>query len=242
MKKFLLEINSFVKGFILFLRPGAYAGFLARPLLFSANLLQLTKWIFRENRKDILNDFYKPVRKHSARVKLYEHVLEKEGLSGEEINYLEFGVSKGNSFEWWMNANKNPLSKFYGFDTFEGLPEAWGTYGKGDMSALLPEVADSRHEFVKGLFQETLFNFISTHSIDSKRRVIHMDADLFSSTLFVLTTLASHLQKGDIIFFDEFNVPNHEFFAFKIFTESFYIKLELLGAVNNFYQVAFKVK
>lgn len=241
MKKFLLEINSFVKGFILFLRPGVYAGFLAKPLLFSANLLQLTKWISRENRKDILNDFYKPIRKYTDRVKLYKYVLENEGLSGEEINYLEFGVRGGSSFQWWMNANKNPLSKFYGFDTFKGLPEAWGSYRKGDMSALLPEVEDSRHEFVKGLFQETLFRFLSTHSIDSKRRVIHMDADLFSSTLFVLTTLASYLQKDDIILFDEFNVPNHEFFAFKIFTESFYIKFQLLGAVNNFYQVAFKV-
>ena len=242
MKKLLREINSFVKGFILFLRPGVYLGFLAKPLLFLANLLQLTKWISRENRKDILNDFYRPVRKYSDRVKLYEYVLRNEGLSGEQINYLEFGVFGGNSFKWWMNANKNPLSRFYGFDTFDGLPEAWGTYGRGDMSSLLPEVEDSRHEFVKGLFQETLFTFLSTHSIDGGRRVIHMDADLFSSTLFVLTTLASFLQRGDIIFFDEFNVPNHEFFAFKIFTESFYIKFELLGSVNNFYQVAFKVK
>src|SRR5678809_48823 len=135
MKKFLREINSFVKGFILFLRPGVYLGFLANPLFFLANLLHLTKWISRENRSDILNDFYKPVRKYSNRVKLYEYVLEQEGLSGEEINYLEFGVFGGNSFKWWMNANKNPLSKFYGFDTFEGLPEAWGTYGRGDMSA-----------------------------------------------------------------------------------------------------------
>ena len=38
--------------------------------------------------------------------------------------------------------------------------------------------------------------------------------------------------------FDEFNVPNHEFYAFKLFTESFYVKTRLLGAVNNFYQVA----
>ncbi|MFI5134683.1 MAG: class I SAM-dependent methyltransferase [Chitinophagales bacterium] len=241
MKKLLRELNSFVKGFILFLRPGVYLGFLAKPFLFSSNLLQLTRWISKNNSKKILNDFYRPVRNYSDREKLYVSVLQNEKLSDAEINYLEFGVFQGAAFKWWLNANKNPSSKFFGFDTFEGLPESWGTYGQGDMSSGLPQINDTRHEFVKGLFQETLFNFLSTHDISNKRRVIHMDADLFSSTLFVLTTLAPHLRKEDIIFFDEFNVPNHEFFAFKIFCESFYIKFELLGAVNNFYQVAFKV-
>ena len=51
-----------------------------------------------------------------------------------------------------------------------------------------------------------------------------------------------YLKKGDIIFFDEFNVANHEFLAFKIFTESFYVKLRPIGAVNNFYQTAFVVE
>ena len=241
MRRLILRLNSFLKGVILYLRPGVYFGFLAHPMLFTANLLQLSKWVSKQNRKNILNDFYRPFRKHNEREKLYSYVLEKEKLGEAEIIYLEFGVFQGAAFKWWMNANKNPASKFYGFDTFEGLPEAWGTYRKGDMSAVLPEIKDARHEFVKGLFQETLFTFLATHDIDSKRRVIHLDADLFSSTLFVLTTLARHLKKGDIIFFDEFNVPNHEFYAFKIFQESYYMKFELLGAVNNYYQVAFKV-
>ncbi len=72
--------------------------------------------------------------------------------------------------------------------------------------------------------------------------MIHMDADLFSSTIFVLSQLYPFLMKGDIIFFDEFNVANHEFLAFKIFTESFYVKLRPVGAVNNFYQTAFVVE
>ena len=68
-----------------------------------------------------------------------------------------------------------------------------------------------------------------------------MDADLFSSTIFVLSQLYPFLNKGDIILFDEFNVANHEFFAYKIFTESFYVKMKLVGAQNNFYQTAFVV-
>jgi len=92
------------------------------------------------------------------------------------------------------------------------------------------------------LFQDTLYDFINTHDLkNGTRKIIHLDADLFSSTIFVLSTLAQYLNDGDILFFDEFNVPNHEFYAFKIFTDTFYIKYELLGAVNNFYQVAFKI-
>jgi hypothetical protein len=50
--------------------------------------------------------------------------------------------------------------------------------------------------------------------------------------------MAPYLRKGDILIFDEFNVPNHEFLAFRIFTESYYIKTRLIGAVNNYLQVA----
>ena len=69
-----------------------------------------------------------------------------------------------------------------------------------------------------------------------------MDADLFSSTIYVLSQLHPYLNKGDIIFFDEFNVANHEYQAFRIFTEAFYVKLRPVAAVNNFYQVAFVVE
>ena len=140
---------------------------------------------------------------------------------------------------WWRP--NNPESRFYGFDTFEGLPESWGTYAKGDMRANFFNVDDSRSEFVKGLFQDTLFGFMNSHLFGTRKMILHLDADLFSSTLFVLTTLARVLKKGDIIIFDEFNVPNHEYFAFKIFTESFYVKYELIGAVNNYYQTAFRI-
>lgn len=241
MKRLIRKLNAFTKGVILFLRPGAVLSFLSGPFLFFSNLLSLTKWISNQKESNILNDFYNPFRNHSARFKLYEYIFSNNNLSGEQINYLEFGVYKGSSFSWWVNANKNPNSRFYGFDTFEGLPESWGTYAKGDMNANLPDIKDSRAKFIKGLFQDTLFGFTGSHKIDGGKLIIHIDADLFSSTLFVLSTLARHLKKGDIIIFDEFNVPNHEYFAFKIFTESFYIKYELIGAVNNYYQCAFRI-
>ena len=68
-----------------------------------------------------------------------------------------------------------------------------------------------------------------------------LDADLYSATLFTLTSMAPYLKKGDIILFDEFVVHTHEFIAYQQFIESYYFKLELLGVANNYYFAAFKV-
>jgi|SRR6185436_10326627 len=242
MKQLLINVNSFLKGFVLFLRPGVVFGFLIKPLQLVLNTLKLSKWISHQSKKEILNDFYVAVRDYNKRYKLYEHIIGTEKLADEAIDYLEFGVSGAYSFKWWINANKNNDSRFFGFDTFEGLPENWGTYKKGEMHAAIPAMDGTRHEFIKGLFQQSLYPFIDTHNLNNgKRKIIHLDADLYTSTLFVLTTLARHLKRDDILLFDEFNVPNHEFFAFKCFTESYYIKYKLIGAVNNYYQVAIKI-
>lgn len=242
MKVNLIETNSFVKGLILFLRPAAFLNFLSSPFMFLSNLIRLSRWISEQPRRTILNDFYQPFRNYAKRHTLHGYVIEKENLATVPIQYLEFGVANAQSFKWWLEANKHVDSRFFGFDTFEGLPENWGFYKKGDMTSEAPVAIDPRAEFVKGLFQDTLFTFFRTHPMNTgMKKVIHMDADLFSSTLFVLTTIAQYLNNGDIIMFDEFNVPNHEFYAFKCFSDSYYIKTELIGAVNNFYQVAFRI-
>jgi O-methyltransferase len=242
MKFSFIEANSFFKGFILFLRPGTYLNFLSGPFTFAANTIRLSRWISQQPRAAILNDFYQPFRDYAKRHTLHDHVIEREHIRSSPILYLEFGVASATSFTWWLEANKHPDSRFYGFDTFEGLPEDWGFYKKGAMTSDAPVAIDPRAIFVKGLFQDTLFEFLKTHDInDGRKKIIHMDADLFSSTLFVLTTLAQYLNNGDVIMFDEFNVPNHEFHAFTCFSDSYYIKTELIGAVNNYYQVAFRI-
>jgi signal peptidase I len=53
--------------------------------------------------------------------------------------------------------------------------------------------------------------------------------------------MTPYLKTGDIIFFDEFNVPMHEYKAFTEWTKSFYIKYEVIGSVNNFYHTAVKI-
>lgn len=222
-----------------------YFSFLEKPMRTFSNIIRLSKWI--DSHRDIaLNDFYSPERIGPKRHDLYRHVINTERLETTGFSYLEFGVSKGGSFKWWVENIKSQDTLFFGFDTFTGLPEDWGHFKKGDMSAgNEPPVInnDHRHQFLQGLFQQTLPDFIIKNSTLLKSRlVLHMDADLFSSTLFVLTSMAPFLKSGDIIIFDEFNVPNHEFLAFESFINSYYFEYEVIGAVNNYYNLALKIK
>ena len=208
--------------------------------IFIGYFAKLGRWI-SQHRKLSFSDFYTYKFDYHKRYELYKTIVDKENLE-ENIDYLEFGVAKGASFKWWVNAIKDKDSSFFGFDTFTGLPEDWGPFKKGDMSGdnKIPDIDDSRCTFYQGLFQKTLHDFIEKH-LFNKRTILHLDADLYSATLYVLTAISSKLKPGDILFFDEFNVPLHEFKAFMEWTSSFYIDYEVLGAVNNFYQVAIKI-
>ncbi|MEO6139181.1 MAG: class I SAM-dependent methyltransferase [Ginsengibacter sp.] len=203
-------------------------------------MTQLSRWA--EKHKNIsVNDF--PSKwDYQKRFGLYEHIIKTEGLQAP-INYLEFGVANGVSFNWWMTQNSHAESRFYGFDTFTGLPEDFGPFKKGAFGdgGKMPAIKDERGQFFEGLFQQTLPGFLST--FDNQNKIVLMlDADLFTATLYTLTSLAPFLKEGDIILFDEFVVPTHEFMAYTHFVESYYFEMELIGAANNYYFVAFKVK
>jgi hypothetical protein len=173
---------------------------------------------------------------------MYQWVLEKDKLNNIPVNYLEFGVASGQSFRWFLSQITNSESRFYGFDTFTGLPEDFGVYKKGffNTNTQPPQIDDKRVKFYQGLFQQTLPGFLNELN-NNRKNIIMMDADLYSATLYVLTSLAPFLKKDDIIFFDEFAVPTHEFKAFHDFVQSYYINLKLIAAANNYYFAAFKV-
>jgi len=123
------------------------------------------------------------------------------------------------------------------------LPEDFGVMKKQhyNTAGQTPKIQDNRVTFIKGLFQESLPGFLIDYK-PHRKKVIHMDADLYSSTLFVLTRLIPFLEKDDIIIFDEFGVPTHEFRAFNDIVSSYNLKYEFLGAINNYLQIAIKIK
>src|SRR5262249_37190137 len=115
------------------------------------------------------------------RLELYEYV-NREILKLAPIDYLEFGVFKGESIFNWMELNPDPASRFVGFDTFTGLPETWDRIsssrpsGDFDVGGQIPRTNDNRVQFVKGLFQDTLPGFLE-HFEPTNPLVIHNDSD-----------------------------------------------------------------
>lgn len=172
---------------------------------------------------------------------LFEKVTAEHGLADAPIAYFEFGVNRGESIRWWYETNRNPDSRFYGFDSFEGLPESWmgdrvaGFFSTGGKT---PRTADRRVRFLKGWFHETLPTALDLFST-TQQKVIHLDADLYRSTIYVLLLIGPWLQPGDIVIFDEFADSIHEFRAFEDFREIFGFEAKLIHATSGFTQSAF---
>lgn len=146
------------------------------------------------------------------------------------VSYLEFGVFEGYSMRFFSSENTNPESRFYGFDSFEGLPEHWKDgmdKGQFDKGGQLPDIRDPRVSFIKGWFQNTLPAFLSERGSSlSENLIVQFDADLYSSTLFGLTQLDS-LKKPYIALFDEF--INHETRALYNYTQMSGAEVEFLA-------------
>ena len=233
--------NKIRKAKYLIFKNGIHRFIPFRKFLFLGYLGEVSKWI-HQHRNLEFSTFPQKKFVYQRREELYQFILDKH-IKDEPIDFFEFGVSRGTSFKWWVAHHQNPNSKFYGFDTFTGLPEDWGPFKKGAMSNgnEPPKIEDSRHEFYQGIFQQTLLPFLAEYS-STKRKVIHLDADLYSATLYVLTSMSYLIKPGDILLFDEFNVPEHEYKAFTEWADSFYIKYTVLGEINNYHQVAIRIE
>lgn len=183
------------------------------------------------NRKFALDNQNVPVFEDRSKQWSY---LYHEVLQDVPVDYLEFGVYKGDSIHQWSVISFSPDSRFYGFDTFTGLPEHWFVgFEKNafDAGGKVPILQDKRITFFRGLFQDTLPGFLRT--FDRKHTlVVHIDADLYSSTLFVLASLHPYLRNGDIIMFDDFLDPVGEFRAFSDYRKAFRVQAKIVSAVK----------
>lgn len=178
----------------------------------------------------------------AVRRALWAYVIETCGLS-RPIHYLEFGVWQGESIRWWVEKNSHSDSRFVGFDSFEGLPEDWNSENpKGHFTTQgrAPAISDERCSFNVGYFNETLPTFIKTFPFGHKL-VLQLDADIYSSTLYVLCLMRPYLKAGDILLFDEFADVCHEFRAFSDFISAFGIKYVAIGNANGFWHLALQI-
>lgn len=142
--------------------------------------------------------------------------------------WLEFGVFSGQTINLMARQTSGIV---HGFDSFQGLPEDWhiGTVpgAPANSRTIVKETFDLQGNFPpvlanvmlhKGWFNETLPAFLQhlppVGSPGSAVSLLHIDCDLYGSTVTVLDSLASRIIPGTVIVFDELvNFPefrNHE--------------------------------
>ncbi|HQT63271.1 MAG TPA: class I SAM-dependent methyltransferase [Acidocella sp.] len=135
---------------------------------------------------------------------------------------LEFGVEKGASLRHLAAETTRTV---HGFDSFEGLPSHWnGTKevkGSFSLQGRLPRVL-ANCELHQGWFDDTLPEFLATHP--EPCALIHVDCDIYPSTVSIFKHLQDRIQSGTVIVFDEyFNYPGwrqHEYKAFQEFIKA----------------------
>jgi len=155
---------------------------------------------------------------------------------------LEFGVATGrtlNQFAHWL-----PHKTVYGFDGFDGLPEDWTSRMRKGFFARkhLPRVRRNC-ELVVGWFNETLPGFVEKRS--EPVALLHVDCDLYSSTVTILNNLKNNIVPGTVIVFDEYmNYPGwqlDEFRAWQEHCKMYGVEYEYIGRVSKHQKVAVRV-
>jgi hypothetical protein len=164
------------------------------------------------------------------------------GMAQSDGLFLEFGVFDGGSIKYF--ANSHPRITFDGFDSFIGLKEAWQgnqfTEGAFSLNGKKPKVPKNVNLHA-GWFDETLPGFLA--QTNKKISFVHLDADTYESTKYVLETLEPRMSAGTILVFDEYfgfpNWENGEFLAWNEFCKAKSINFKYLCFTGN--QAAVKI-
>jgi hypothetical protein len=124
--------------------------------------------------------------------------------------WMEFGVASGRTINRIASATSGTV---YGFDSFLGLPEMWREgFGAGMFSSggNMPAVA-SNVRLIKGWFDQTLPVFLQSRPDDEQVSLLHIDCDLYSSTIAILNLVKDRLATDCIVIFDELlNFPEYD--------------------------------
>jgi hypothetical protein len=155
-------------------------------------------------------------RAAGSKFELLDWGLDRADVSGARL-ICEFGVFTGGTINHLATRTSKTI---FGFDSFEGLPEAWGelNIAKGHFAVQQLPAVRANVKLIKGWFHESLPPFLSEHP--GMIGLLHIDCDLYSSTRVVFDLLQPRLGPGAVIVFDEFfNFPGWEQGEAKAFDE-----------------------
>ena len=157
-----------------------------------------------------------------AQIRALEEAV-KRGAT-ESGDYYEFGLFKGYSF-WHMQHQADRIGlesmRFFGFDSFRGLPEVTGVdatdeavFYRGQFACSKAQVIANleskgvdwdRTVLVEGYFDRSLTWVIRQKYGMRPAAVALIDCDLYSSTRDVLRFLAPLIRTGTVLMMDDWN-------------------------------------
>lgn len=157
-------------------------------------------------------------------------IIRDEGIGPDDCA-VEFGVGHAHTLR--MIAAVLPV---IGFDSFMGLPEDWRpTHMRGHFGDAAVPANVTGATIVPGWFEHTVPDYDWPTGI----RLVHLDADLYSSTIQALYSIgpALHSKNRPVLVFDEFfgydddfngNMPGEQQ-AFWEWADEFDITFDVIG-------------
>jgi len=149
-------------------------------------------------------------------------------------DYLEFGTFRGQSFTAFSRAAEkygvNDM-RFFGFDSFEGLPEtttcgppkpggspdafAAGNYAcsRDEFEATLTKngVDMTKVTLIPGFYSDSLTGSLKTRLAIDRAGIVNVDCDIYESTVDVLSFVTDYLRTGSLLLFDDWLAYAHPF-------------------------------
>tara|TARA_Y100001963_G_scaffold139703_1_gene205825 strand:- start:1498 stop:2295 length:798 start_codon:yes stop_codon:yes gene_type:complete len=176
-----------------------------------------------------------------------DHIEVKNGI------WAEFGVFRGGSMKTLTKLKKERYPDLeepcFGFDSFIGLPEdtEWGKAGNLTAGGNVPKIEGAY--FYEGWFKDTIPKFNESYS--KPLAFLHVDCDIYSSTVEVLEGMKDKIVSGTVVLFDDilsYSVrqgkwvgEKHEFKAFMEFVEKYNVEYEWLACVPTASEAACKI-
>ncbi len=155
---------------------------------------------------------------------IYTTVAKLEKIPGD---IAEVGVYKGGTAKLIRHKSKKPLHLF---DTFKGLPKLSTKDNKkqfheGEFSASMEEVKINLAKYSKVYLYKGLFPLTAKKIMNKKFSFVHLDVDLYKSTLDCLKYFYPRVSRGGVIISHDY--PNSDGVK-KAFDEFFQDKPEII--------------
>lgn len=153
---------------------------------------------------------------------------------------IEFGVYKGQSLSIIASRGIPVI----GLDSFDGLPEDWRPgFEKGKFATSSPLLIPENAMVVPGLFTDTI-PLLKQRGLPDFFGLVHIDCDLYSSTVTALQGVLDNIGPGTFIVFDEYHgyegCEEHEMQAWDEFCRFYGVKWTMVNEGSE--EAAFRIE